>query len=154
MPLLRTALAIALLLSASTARAQSIHKCVDKRGAIAYQSAACAATSHTDWIREAPADTMGAERRRALAARRRKEDADSRYLSQLAGTSRPAPGHHRPPTDHQPRRRPSSTRHSSDDGLRCTLARQHRENVLRQVGLARNFNLLRQLDDQVRAACR
>jgi hypothetical protein len=37
---------------------------------------------------------------------------------------------------------------------RCQAAKDHREATLKQVGLNRSFDLLRQLDEQVYAACK
>ena len=37
---------------------------------------------------------------------------------------------------------------------RCQAAKDHRDDVLRQAGLNRTFDLLRQLDDQVYEACK
>lgn len=38
--------------------------------------------------------------------------------------------------------------------MRCAAAKQHRDETLKRVGLARTFDLLRQLDDQVDRACK
>ena len=43
---------------------------------------------------------------------------------------------------------------SDDRGAGCEAAKAHRESVLKAVGMRRNFDLLRSLDDSVRKACK
>jgi len=118
--------------------AQVVYKCVDASGSVSYQSQACpqgAATTRS-WDSEPP-KAFGPER---IAADR-----------DIAKTSRQL----------QQRNRLNSARRSTGSAparapkqTACEAARTHRRSTLAKVGLKRDFDLLRKLDDQVAAACK
>ncbi len=123
----------------------TLRKCVGPKGHVSIQNDPCPVGQRTAWVRGTEPEVMTPERRQRLAEHARQRDANSRYLSHLAGT------------DAQPRRRTyinsvSSRTQSKSD--RCAAAKAHRESVLKTVGLHRTFDLLRSLNDQVFDACK
>lgn len=146
---------------------RTLRKCVSHEGAISIQNDPCPADSRTAWSRATAPEQLSEARRRSLLKQARQRDADSRYLSRLAGTDRldrqtidskrsdarrSHAGHiaarhlDRRPLDARPSR--TSTKHAA-----CDAAKQDRETVLKRVGLARTVDLLRALNDRVYEAC-
>ena len=129
----RSLITAALLFLAGQASAQTVQKCIAASGHITLTSGACGAGER-------------------LAAR---YDA----VPEAAPTHAPAA---KPSVSAEPVRRKSSvSRPSSSPAPRsrrradpCQSARDRRERTLERVGLKRDFNLLRRLDDEVWAACR
>lgn len=123
------------------AQAQSLHKCVARDGRASYQSQPCAAGMRTAWVREAPPEAPpSAERQARMRREQARRAVQSDYLASLAGRGRgPASGH---------------AISTSRDAGACERARRRREDVLERVGLDRDFDLLRRLDDDVARACR
>lgn len=116
-----------------------VFKCVDARGAVAYQSYACGNGERTQGIYAARPDSR-ADIARAEAKRDALNEGYAR-LSRMAGTDRP--------TSYA-----SSGLRFDEAKARCDAAKAHREQVLRNVGLARTYDLLQQLDERVREACK
>ncbi len=78
---------VALMGACATASAQSVHKCVDRSGAVSYQSEPCPGKAAKTWAAAPEAAPSNAERWRRHRAKQQAE-ADSRYLSRLAGRAR------------------------------------------------------------------
>lgn len=138
----RTLAVAALLFAAASAQAQHVYKCVGQGGAVSYQSDPCRVSQRVDRIYHAEPDTAADQARARAELDRRASEA--RYLSQLAGTDRPAPRRvvYRSPTESEKR------------AAACADAKRDREATLKMVGLARTFDLLRTLDLRVYEACK
>ena len=117
--------------------AQTIHTCIDPQGARSVQNIPCGHGSRTVRRREfaTPVDSAEATRRRHEVEQWR---ADQR--------EREARAVRRAYPSYRPRRAPGPSP--------CEAARAQREATLERVGLRRNFDLLRRLDDMVWKACR
>jgi hypothetical protein len=94
-----------------------------------------------------PDPPMSAAQHADRAVRLEQDRIESAFLSHMAGTDRmdgiQSSSRRRTP-------RGSRTARVLD---RCSAAKEKRETVLRSVGLARTFDLLRKLDGDVAAAC-
>ena len=123
------------------AGSQTIYKCTLKGKPTSYQNEPCAANAKIAAIRdyqpESPLSLDQLERRRALEARGRQESA---YLSRIAGTDRSPGG--------------GLTRILLVGGSACENAKRDRDAWERQVGLSRNVDTLRQMNDMVHRACK
>ncbi len=125
----------------------TLRKCVSSGGGISIQDTPCPTGSRTAWARPTAPEQLSQARHRSLAQQARKRDADSRYLSRLAGTDR------RSMRYANSRRSNARSSRTSSKHAACEAARQHRKTVLERVGLARTFELLRTLNDRVYEAC-
>ena len=133
-----------LLMMMVPAAAQQVYKCVSHEGAVSYQSAPCAPTARQEKSWEAkpePPPTSEEQWRRHYE--RRRGEADSRYLSRLAGTARS-------PSRAQGAAIPSS----SGSNARCERARRSRDAAYERLGLNRTFEQSSYWDGVVREACR
>lgn len=140
----------ALLLLATPAHAQDvIRKCVDAKGHASFQNAVCPADSQEvkalAYTPEA-APTHEQQRARALADRKRKQEADN--LARMAGRGHRAQG-----------RRVSSAGtvipiENPGNVARCNVAKAQRQRQLDAMGLNRNYDRLSRLDAMVREACK
>lgn len=170
MRILTGAIIGALLASASPAAAQSAYKCYNRDGSVWYSNVACPLPSPygTDLLKcvspkgqvsiqqepcakgwrlvsvrsGAPEAPPTAEQLQRRAYQQRKAQADSQYLSSLAGSNRrgSAQGHSIPVP--------------GQGGGQCANAKAERDRVLNIVGLRRTYDLLRALDEQVYNACK
>ncbi len=131
---------------------RTLRKCVSPKGAVSIQNAPCPAGSRTAWVRPTAPEQLSEARRHSLQQQARKRDADSRYLSRLAGTDGLDRQYiyrtHSYPRPSYPRPSRTSAKHAA-----CDAARRHRETTLERVGLARTVDLLRALNDRVYEAC-
>nr|WP_295375883.1 DUF4124 domain-containing protein [Pseudoxanthomonas sp.] len=109
--------------------AQQLHKCVDPHGHASYQSAPCEAGHKQAWVRDATPEPSPPVRPRPTT-----RAATPSRISVPAAANLPA----------YPARAPAA----------CEAAKRQRESTLKTVGLKRNFELLRRLDDAVWNACR
>jgi hypothetical protein len=126
-----------------SASAQVVNKCVGKGGAVGFYSGPCPAgyEQAKTWDAKPEPPPSNDELWRRYYARKQGE-ADSRYLSGLAGTSRnSATGH---------RIRADGARNAST----CEAAKASRESTSAAVGMRRTYELLQQLDANVREACK
>ena len=119
------------LLLCEAAHAQVVYKCVSKDGRIEYSSWPCKSGQVTRKAIAAPPDPA---ERYVPPAPRSTAGVASRVTRNFAG-----------PTRAQQKR---SVREAA-----CDQARRDRDTTLARVGLKRNFDLLRRLDDTVRDAC-
>ncbi|MFC7301835.1 hypothetical protein [Cognatiluteimonas weifangensis] len=122
---------------------RTLRKCVSPSGAVSIQHEPCPPKSKTAWARSTAPEYVSEAKRRRLADEARQREANSRYLSHLAGTDGASCSYRYTPPS-QP-----NQKHAA-----CERAKQYRESVLRQVGLARTFELLRALNAQVYDACK
>ncbi|RYZ72955.1 MAG: hypothetical protein EOP91_06685 [Lysobacteraceae bacterium] len=126
----------AALLAAGAASAQAVHKCA-KGGEVSYQSAPCDASQRTVRRWEAAPEPQPTDPPRTDQARRNKLEP-----ARVPAASKP---------------RATARRHSASPASpadkRCAAAKARRRAKLEAVGLKRNFDLLRKLDDAVHAAC-
>lgn len=125
----------------STWGSDPVHKCRGKDGQSHYQSAPCAPTQRTEWVRDYPQDPpMSASR--------------------VASTT-PMPTQ----TGSQAKRAPSGQRRARApaqgavismhrDAVACDRAKQARDHAYARLGLKRDFATSRKLDDLVATACR
>lgn len=113
--------------------AQTVQKCVAKDGHVILTSDECGMGERLAgrWDATPEPEPEAVPAARSAAARAR-----------ASGTARPA--------SHATTGRPRS----KAGAKRCETARAKRERTLERVGLKRTFDLLRRLDDEVRAACR
>ncbi|MBU8974521.1 DUF4124 domain-containing protein [Lysobacter sp. MMG2] len=129
-------------LMCGSASAQVVNKCMGKGGAVHYYSGPCpAGYQHAKTWDATPEQPPTNEELWRRYYQRKQGEADSRYLSGLAGTSSGAVGH---------RVRADGARSASA----CDAAKASRESTLAAVGMRRTYELLQQLDDSVREACK
>ena len=123
---------LALGLPATSARAQMVYRCVGKGGAVSLQSAPCPANQKTAKVVFAPPEPVRPVHvpSHAPASASRSQVSSYTYQSSQAGSGR----------DRQRQE--------------CAAAKAHRDDTLRQVGMARTHDLLRQLDNIVYDACK
>lgn len=122
----------------------ALRKCIGRSGAVSFQQEPCGAGARQVSIREVhPEPPPTPEQIRARELKAQQDRAESAYLSRAAGTDgrRSSGGRMRTVASVSP---PSE----------CELARKHRDDVLAAVGMKRTYDLLRQLNDKVHAACR
>ncbi len=129
---------VVLFLVPAGLRAETIYKCVGAKGSLSYQSQPCPASARraTAKVYGAIYEDPAAERR--VEQIRREMDARSREF-------RRAPSRYRSGGSYAQRDRQRSD---------CDAAKANRERKLETVGMSRNFDLLRQLDDQVARTCK
>lgn len=129
-----------------SASAQQVYKCVGKGGAVSFQSAPCDASQKSVKSWEArPEPPPTAEELRQRHRQQRQGEAESRYLSRLAGTDRRSGGN---ASGHFIGTEGAGTRTA------CERAKRERQAVLDRVGLKRTYDLLQRLDAQVHQACK
>ena len=140
---MRQGLLLLAALMCGSASAQVVNKCVGKGGAVGFYSGPCpAGYEHAKtWDAKPEPPPSNDELWRRYYARKQAE-ADSRYLSQLAGTSRNSAAGHRIRSD------------GARNASACEAAKASRESTLAAVGMRRTYELLQQLDASVREACR
>ena len=132
---------LAMLMLAFDAHAQQVHKCVDHRGNVAYQSQPCAAAQITARTWEAPPDPVSdrpavpvAEPQRSTQGAYPKTKSRRSKAVGASGASIPV--------------------ENSGNSRACEAAKATRARTLERVGLKRTFELLRRLDDAVNRACK
>jgi len=108
-----------------------VYRCVGRNGAVSFQQQPCAADQDLTRVLHAPPDRRPA---RPMQLHRLPE-AERRAAGSAYSTGSPE-------SDRDRRKR------------NCAIARQHRENTLKAVGLARTYDLLQKLDAQVYEACK
>ena len=126
------------------AYANSLYKCVSPSGAVSIQQQPCTGNTKTAWRRSAvpePAPTY--EQQVSRARKRAQDEQDARELARRAGTDQ---------QQSYIATNPFPDRRAIQQD-QCRQAKWSRDEVLKQVGLARNFDLLRQLNDAVYRAC-
>lgn len=127
---------------AVTASAQSVYKCRDAKGNPVYQSDPCP-EAEKRWDTQ-PRDYTADDHRKRVEADRRIEQ-DRRHMRARANGARPAGAG--PVGAELPA-------HAGRNPGACAAAKAQRDATLKTVGLNRDFQLLRQLDDAVFNACK
>lgn len=132
---------LATLSLAFSAHAQQVHKCVDHRGNVAYQSQPCADSQTTARTWEAQPDPVSdrpavpvAEPRRSTQNGYPKTKGRRSKAGGASGAAIPV--------------------ENSGNSRACEAAKATRVRTLERVGLKRTFELLRRLDDAVNRACK
>jgi hypothetical protein len=126
------------LLAAQPAFAETVYKCVDAQGAVAYQGMPC--KQGRTLATYAPASDAGIRGEEALEPSRIQWTKDA--------------------VDDYARLTAARFEYNAASGgrdaqrARCVDAKSHRDATLRVVGLSRDFELLRDLDDAVYEACK
>lgn len=109
-----------------------IVKCKDAKGAVIYQTEPCERGQTTADVKTYASVRYNPELAEETRQTEREVDARrSAYGSNAQAAYIPSDGR----------------------GAACEAAKAHRESVLKAMGLRRNFDLLRSLDDQVQKAC-
>lgn len=138
-------LMLVLVLFAARASGQTVYKCIGKDGHITLTSEACKASEKQAAAVYAPPERMTRERYDEIERRRRRSEADSRYLQSLAdGNGRNAV-------------RGYSTRSASSTGskaARCQQAKAERQRVRDAMGMRIPHLTARRLDEMVYDACK
>ncbi|HEX7801609.1 MAG TPA: DUF4124 domain-containing protein [Pseudoxanthomonas sp.] len=132
------------MLVAGHCQAQQVFRCVEGK-TVSYQSAPCATPQAKPKVWDAtpePPPTNDELWRRYHA--KKKGERESAYLRQLAGREGLVNG----------QSQPIGARIPIQGGSACVAAKQHREAMLEAVGMNRNHDLLRRLDDAVYRACK
>nr|WP_298128546.1 hypothetical protein [uncultured Pseudoxanthomonas sp.] len=120
-----------------------VHKCRGTDGQSHYQSAPCASTQRTEWVRAYPPDppapvAAATSPQEARTARR----VESPRKPSRTGTRRASAS-------------PSGAVISMHrDAAACARAKKARDQTYARLGLKRDFVTSRKLDDRVNAACR
>jgi hypothetical protein len=139
---------VAVLLLAGAADAQTLYKCVS-RGMTSYQQTPCPPWARTvRSIQTVPEPPLTAAQRTEQRQKAQQDRTESAFLSHQAGTDQ---GRFRRVSTY---RSPSTTAFRDKPKGACDAARSSREQTLRAVGLNRNIDLSRRLDDAVAEACR
>ena len=120
-----------------------VHKCRGADGQSHYQSAPCASTQRTEWVREYPPDPPA-----PVAAATSTQEART---SRSADTPRKG--------GRTGARRASASATGAvismhRDAAACARAKKARDRTYARLGLKRDFATSRKLDDRVNAACR
>lgn len=140
---------VALALQWGPADAQTLYKCASRTGN-SYQQSPCAAASRTVETMVTVPEPRPSAAQLAERSRKAEQDrAESAFLSRLAGTDQ-ATMSYRAPRYARASTRVSLRTSRNDD---CKVAKAMRKATLKAVGLDRNFDLLRRLDDAVSDAC-
>lgn len=113
------------VLNPAPARTAAVYRCVNARGNVSFQSEPCAETEQTTRIFDAIPEPERRPQRQELQAA-----AQYSYVT------------------------PSNPDVRDQQRARCAAAKRHREQTLEAVGLARTYDLLRQLDESVYEACK
>lgn len=131
---------LALLVFTLPVNAQSIHKCRDPRGNPIYQSGPCQdGQAEKRWDTQDSRSTREDIERRQQAERKIARDRQQvRTRNARMARAPRGTGIHIAP---------------QRDAGRCEAAKAHRDAKLKQTGLKRTFQLMRQLDDDVWRAC-
>jgi hypothetical protein len=147
----RMTLAFVAVLAAQGAHAATLYKCVGASGLESIQSDPCRKGETQVWKRDAtPEAPLSPEQAAALQARRDREAADARAMSEIAGTSRvpapvvaapPAPPVVAPPVAEMPKGP-------------CRRAREFSDQVRGNSWLDMRDDQLRRLDNWVAEQCR
>ncbi|WP_425493466.1 DUF4124 domain-containing protein [Marilutibacter chinensis] len=142
---MRWMLTVGLLMLTFPVAAQQVHKCVSHDGSVSYQSAPCPATSRQERSWDAkPEPPPTHEETRLREQRRRHSEADSLYLSRLAGSRRSS-------SYAQGAAISSSAR---SNRRRCEQTKRRRDAAYERLGLNRTFDQSSSWDEAVREACR
>ncbi len=123
-----------LLLACAPAPAQVVYKCVGTNGRTEYSSWPCKPGQVTRQAIPAPPDPV------------------RRHVPPPSPSSSPGPTSPVHLANHWSLPTPARQRRAARDAA-CSAARRDRDATLARVGLKRNFDLLRRLDDAVRGAC-
>lgn len=120
-----------------------VHKCRGADGQSHYQSAPCASTQRTEWVREYPPDpptpvAAATSTREARTARR----VESPHKPSRTGARRASAS----PT--------GAVISMHRNAAACARAKKARDQTYARLGLKRDFATSRKLDDRVNAACR
>ena len=132
---------LAMLALAFDVHAQQVHKCVDRSGNVAYQSAPCSGTQTTARSWEAQPDPV-ADKPPPPVAAQRAQTGNSRPKTRTTGSSTGRTTGASIPVE------------NSGNSRACLAAKAARTRTLERVGLKRTFELLRRLDDAVNRACK
>ncbi|MGR4874178.1 hypothetical protein [Pseudoxanthomonas sp. LARHCG66] len=135
----------AILVAAGSATwgSDPIHKCRGADGQAHYQAMPCTSTQRTEWVRAYPADPpIPATSASSSSAPRATARADSPRPRSRTGA----------------RRRQTSSQGAvismHRDAAACERAKKARDQAHVRLGLRRDFDTSRRLDDRVNAACR
>jgi hypothetical protein len=135
----------AILVAAGSATwgSDPVHKCRGADGQAHYQAMPCTSTQRTEWVRAYPADPV---------------------ISATSAPSSSAPGAAARADSPRPRSRTGARRRQTSsqgavismhrDAAACERARKARDQAHARLGLRRDFDTSRRLDDRVNAACR
>ena len=127
---------------AEVAAQSTMYKCRDASGTIAIQNWPCNAGAQAEWSRSyQPRDEREAAEANQRAADIARHEAEVAQYTRMFG-DRPAPVTY------------SAGPQPNDKEARCAAAKSYRDDVYRQVGNRRTFDLIRQLNDMVYEACK
>ena len=107
----------------------SVYRCVDRKGAVSFQSQPCGPNQRTTKVVAAPPDVEPIRPRQVITQARTRQGGYNtvRFKQQDALSARKA---------------------------HCAIARRQREVTLEQLGLRRTYDLLQRLDEMVNSACK
>lgn len=135
--------AILVAIGSATWGSDPVHKCRGADGQAHYQAMPCTSTQRTEWVRAYPADPP---------------------IPATSASSSSAPGATARADSPRPRSRTGARRRQTSsqgavismhrDAAACERARKAREQAHARLGLRRDFDTSRRLDDRVNAACR
>ena len=138
---------VVMLLLAGAGHGQTLYKCVS-RDLTSYQQTPCPLSARTiSSIQTVPEPPPTPAQRAERRLKAHEDRAESAFLSHLAGTDEP------PFIGASAYRRASRVATRGKQTSACNTAKKSRERTLRAVGLNRNLDLLRRLDDNVAEAC-
>ena len=137
------------LLFASAADAKTLYKCMSRVG-VSYQQTPCLPAARTVLtIETAPEPAPTAAELTQRDRKARQDRAESEFLSHLAGTDRLATVQR----GSAPKNLRQHAGSRSRNDTACQAAKVNREHTLQRVGLDRNIDLLRRLDNDVEQSC-
>jgi len=140
---MRTLTVAVLWALSAQATAQVVNKCVDWRGHATYQSDPCPSSSRheKEWV--SVPDAPRTREQIEADERIRRAAAEVRFRA----SQYTQPNGQRPTAAQIPA-------YQGKDPTGCSAAKTYRASVLKAVGMRRDFDLLRRLDDRVSRACK
>jgi hypothetical protein len=135
--------AILVAIGSATWGSDPVHKCRGADGQAHYQAMPCTSTQRTEWVRAYPADAPipATSASSSSAPRATAKAASPRSRSRAATRRRQAASQGAVISMHR-------------DAAACERVRKARDQAHARLGLRRDFDTSRRLDDRVNAACR
>ncbi|WP_368563523.1 DUF4124 domain-containing protein [Pseudoxanthomonas sp. UTMC 1351] len=130
----------------ATVAAQSLYKCTDSQGRNSYQSVACSDHQQHVWTRDMPVASSPSPAPHRVAG---PVSTKSKVQPPAARTARSGSG-----KSSRSRNRGGTTISLHNDPVACEKAKERRRKTYEKLGLKRDFETSRKMDDLVYQACR
>ena len=128
--------------ASAASTAQSLYKCTDPQGRNSYQSTPCSDHRQQVWTREMPVAPAPPTASSGVATTKRKAPVPAARSARTGGGKTPRP------------RNGGAVISLHGDPVACEKAKERRRKTYEKLGLKRNFETSRKMDDLVYDACR